>query len=63
MILDLLVDSLVLKLNLVGKNIAGGGSPVCGPGVNTGDPFASDIGVDLHAVRVSVVGGDRHGEV
>ena len=47
----------------MGNHIAGRRGPVCLLIVVARNPFATDIGVDLHAVRVAVGGRSRDGNV
>lgn len=63
MVSDLLIQSLRRKLELVSKDLARGGLPVCSPGGDACNPLPSDISVHLDAVRITVVGFDRNPKI
>lgn len=55
MVGDLCEDLLINQLDLVSNNIPNGCRPIRCLGIISGDPFSTDVRVDLHRVRPSVV--------
>ena len=60
---DLAEWSLVFQLHLVHNGIPGCRSPVCRQTIIARDPFRADVRIDLHTVRLAVVGCGRYREV
>ena len=55
-VVDLAVRALRRELNLVSEDVAGSGGPVSRQAVVASNPLRADVGVNLHAVGVAVIG-------